>query len=1162
MAINRDVNVSVNVIVNSKTVSAGIKATESQFKSFFNNVSKLALGFSIGNIVSDSLMKVRQSIAATIAEVVKYDQTLKSVQKTTDMSDAEIQKLSDTFLELSTRLPISAQQLAEVATQAGRLGIKGTKALEGFAENVSKTAVALEISAGEAAESLAQVANSVGINLSKTPGVLLNIASAVNSLDDSSATSSPRIIDALVRIGGAAKGFGKTSVDNLAALSTAMLEQGVSAEETGTAIKNAFIFASTHIEDFAKVMGVSVSEASQMLQQDGVGALQRFAQAAQKAGDSAGSLNAIAEVFGSRSSKALFIMAGSSERVAQLQKLANDEFIKGTSVLTEYERQSKGAEQILNLLKNQFTTAAIEIGLKFIPALKTGATALIELFGAARQGHLLDALAASISSINPAVKTLASTITSLGTSFLIVKNFDAIKATISNFVTSTSTSILSLQSSVLKARTSLSDLFKPITVKGVVDSLKAFKTNLTWAFAANPGRSFSTSMKTAMLQFKLLLRQGIIGFDMFKINLIAGFKSLQIGAKLWAFSMKAAMAGATLGLSIIIDVLINYALEFVETVGGWSKAFDIVMGKMKEFGKVIATYVIDHLTMVLGLLAKLPFIGSKIQSMIDGLNGIKGAMNDTAEEDFTDSLSRRAAAHASSVKTMTAEEKAAYDERTAQTKDYLKGTENLTNENNKKVTALTAEEQDKRDKEALAAFEKQQRKILGLTMSLEEQKNKMQEDLGVESLTKRLETEMGLRQTYGERLAEVVMQKSEEQLTKQLDTEYGLKLTLEERLQDIRLKKMEEARTRALKDAKEVADVVSSNFVSIFEGGQFSKFNQLKASQGTGAAVAGAVGSGLTAMGKGAQGGADLAKDVLKTAASAIPVIGPIMAPLIDMMSMSGEQLRETIRGFIDASVQIPLQIIENIPVIIEELLNGVPRVIEGLLEGLPRVIDGLVEGLPRVIEGFVNNLPTLIDRLVGMLPRFIESMITNFTLGFPMMATRMVTALAGKMPMVAVSFATSMVQQAPRIVTEVIKGLGDGIKNIFKNFNPFGGGGGGGGIFGSIGKIFKFAEGGVVPGNSYVGDQINARVNSGERILTARQNNLFEQLIDSSTDRGQAGGTMGTAQVGPAIGTVNIVINGSGVTDEKKLTDMIIERLRTESQRGRKIIQASGIGA
>lgn len=47
------------------------------------------------------------------------------------------------------------------------------------------------------------------------------------------------------------------------------------------------------------------------------------------------------------------------------------------------------------------------------------------------------------------------------------------------------------------------------------------------------------------------------------------------------------------------------------------------------------------------------------------------------------------------------------------------------------------------------------------------------------------------------------------------------------------------------------------------------------------------------------------------------------------------------------------------------------------------------------------------------------------------------------------------------------------------------------------------FAEGGVVPGNSFTGDKLLARVNSGERILTAEQNKNVEKIANSVSGAG-----------------------------------------------------------
>ena len=53
------------------------------------------------------------------------------------------------------------------------------------------------------------------------------------------------------------------------------------------------------------------------------------------------------------------------------------------------------------------------------------------------------------------------------------------------------------------------------------------------------------------------------------------------------------------------------------------------------------------------------------------------------------------------------------------------------------------------------------------------------------------------------------------------------------------------------------------------------------------------------------------------------------------------------------------------------------------------------------------------------------------------------------------------------------------------------------------LATVGKFAEGGVVPGSSYTGDKVLARLNSGERVLTAKQNENFEKIANAVVGNG-----------------------------------------------------------
>lgn len=69
------------------------------------------------------------------------------------------------------------------------------------------------------------------------------------------------------------------------------------------------------------------------------------------------------------------------------------------------------------------------------------------------------------------------------------------------------------------------------------------------------------------------------------------------------------------------------------------------------------------------------------------------------------------------------------------------------------------------------------------------------------------------------------------------------------------------------------------------------------------------------------------------------------------------------------------------------------------------------------------------------------------------------------------------------------------------------------------------FAEGGVVPGSSFSGDKLLARVNSGERILTAKQNENLEKIangVDAPIQKEDLGSVQFIIKGTSLIGTIN----------------------------------------
>src|SRR5699024_3248960 len=76
--------------------------------------------------------------------------------------DKEYRDLERTVMQMSTRIPASFEEISGAMEIAGRLGIEGSDNIEKYAETVMMMGVATEMSAEDAADSMARFMNIMG----------------------------------------------------------------------------------------------------------------------------------------------------------------------------------------------------------------------------------------------------------------------------------------------------------------------------------------------------------------------------------------------------------------------------------------------------------------------------------------------------------------------------------------------------------------------------------------------------------------------------------------------------------------------------------------------------------------------------------------------------------------------------------------------------------------------------------------------------------------------------------------------------------------------------------------------------------------------------------------------------------------------------------------
>ena len=208
---------------------------------------------------------------------IEFESAFAGVEKTVDGTDEELKMLSDGIKELATEIPLTTTELAKIAETAGQLGIAKGDILT-FTEVVANLAATTDLSAEEAAVSLARIANITGLMTNEYS----NFGSTLVDLGNNSAAFESEILEMTNRLAGTGSIVEATNAQ-LLGIATTLVSLGIEAEAGGTAfsklltnIELAVETGSESVQKYADVAGMSVQEFSDAWRNDAVGAVAAF----------------------------------------------------------------------------------------------------------------------------------------------------------------------------------------------------------------------------------------------------------------------------------------------------------------------------------------------------------------------------------------------------------------------------------------------------------------------------------------------------------------------------------------------------------------------------------------------------------------------------------------------------------------------------------------------------------------------------------------------------------------------------------------------------------------------------------------------------------------------------------------------------------------------
>jgi TP901 family phage tail tape measure protein len=331
----------------------------------------------LGSIGQQLTIGVTLPIAAAGFAIIKmgsdFESAFTGVRKTVDATESEFAALSKGFREMSKVIPITAIELAGIGEAAGQLGIETENILE-FTEVMAKLGVTTNLSAEQAATSLARFANIMGTSQSRFE----ELGSTIVALGNNFATTEAEIVEFSLRIAGAGKTVG-LSEDQIFAFGTALSSVGIRAEAGGTAISRIFlevekavVTSSKELELFAAVSGVAAADFAKAFKEDAALALSGFLTSLGEMQEGGESTILVLEALGLdaiRVSDSIRRLSGAGELLTRAMDTASEAMKKNQALTREAELRFGTFESQLKLIKAVLDDVRVSLFESIKPAL-------------------------------------------------------------------------------------------------------------------------------------------------------------------------------------------------------------------------------------------------------------------------------------------------------------------------------------------------------------------------------------------------------------------------------------------------------------------------------------------------------------------------------------------------------------------------------------------------------------------------------------------------------------------------------------------------------------------------------------------------------------------------------------------------------------------------
>ncbi|ODN41545.1 phage tail tape measure protein [Piscirickettsia litoralis] len=317
------------------------------------------------------------ALAQPIRAAIQFESVMADVNKVANLSTPEFKAMSNSILEMSQKIPVTASGIGEIVTAAAQSGIAKNDLLD-FAKTAAKMGVAFDIEAGRAGEIMASWRAKMGLSRNE----VINMADAVNYLSNKMTTNAKDVARMIERQGALAQAAG-LNANQVAGLSAAFNAAAPNMEMASTSMKN-FLLALTKGSALSgpqaealSQLGMNGEDLASHMQEDAEGAIKSVVDAIRDV-DREEQLSIANKLFGAESISAVAPLVDRINLLGDAFKMSGDATAYANSMELEYQTRKKTTANNLITFNNQMARLGIVLGNVFLPPLNEAIKAIGE----------------------------------------------------------------------------------------------------------------------------------------------------------------------------------------------------------------------------------------------------------------------------------------------------------------------------------------------------------------------------------------------------------------------------------------------------------------------------------------------------------------------------------------------------------------------------------------------------------------------------------------------------------------------------------------------------------------------------------------------------------------------------------------------------------------